>query len=97
MQWNVLSLVMTNRRMVSPRLGKDKKTTHHNQSNPTMSVTKPTLTYFDLAGRAEVARLILEDAGVDYNYVSATNWPALKQQLGGKRRPLPSTFFLSSS
>jgi hypothetical protein len=62
-----------------------------------MSVTKPTLTYFDLAGRAEVARLILEDAGVDYNYVSATNWPALKQQLGGKRRPLPSTFFLSSS
>jgi kynureninase len=48
-----------------------------------MSVTKPTLTYFDLAGRAEVPRLMLEDAGVDYAYVSATNWPALKQQLGG--------------
>ena len=38
-----------------------------------MSVTKPTLTYFDLAGRAEVPRLMLEDAGVDYAYVSATN------------------------
>lgn len=45
-----------------------------------MSVTKPTITYFPLAGRAEVARIILEDAGVDYDFVAVTNWPELKAQ-----------------
>ncbi|KAL6057181.1 glutathione [Balamuthia mandrillaris] len=35
-----------------------------------MSVSKPTLTYFNLVGRAEVPRLLLELAGVDYEYVS---------------------------
>jgi glutathione S-transferase len=34
------------------------------------TVTKPTLTYFDSVGRAEVLRLILEEAGVDYDYIA---------------------------
>ncbi len=46
-------------------------------------VTKPTITYFNNPGRAEVARLILEDAGVDYEFRSATydTWPELKKKL----------------
>ncbi|ELR19767.1 glutathione transferase family protein [Acanthamoeba castellanii str. Neff] len=47
----------------------------------TTTVTKPTLTYFNLFGRAEVPRLLLEDAGVDYDFVPVTNWPELKSQL----------------
>ncbi|KAL6067596.1 Glutathione S-transferase P [Balamuthia mandrillaris] len=34
-----------------------------------MSVEKPTLTYFNTPGRAEVARLLLELAGADYEWV----------------------------
>jgi len=34
------------------------------------SVSKPTLTYFHLGGKAEGIRLALEVAGVDYDYVS---------------------------
>ena len=47
----------------------------------TTTVTKPTLTYFNVFGRAEVPRLLLEDAGVDYDFVPVTNWPELKSQL----------------
>ncbi len=45
------------------------------------SVTKPTLTYFNAPGRAEIPRLILEEAAVDYDYIGATNWPELKKDL----------------
>ncbi|ELR15158.1 glutathione transferase subfamily protein [Acanthamoeba castellanii str. Neff] len=43
--------------------------------NTTSPVTKPTLTYFNVIGRAEVARLMLEDAGADYHFVPVANWP----------------------
>jgi glutathione S-transferase len=39
------------------------------------------LTYFNFPGRAEVPRLILVDAGVDYQYNPVTDWPATKQAL----------------
>jgi hypothetical protein len=42
------------------------------------TVAKPTLTHFYGHGRAEVARLILEDAGVDYDFVGITNWALQK-------------------
>jgi glutathione S-transferase len=45
------------------------------------TVTKPTLTYFNVFARAEVPRLLLEDAGVDYDFVTVTNWPEVKAQL----------------
>jgi len=38
-----------------------------------MNTEKPTLVYFHLVGRAEVARLILELAGVDYHYHSISH------------------------
>jgi hypothetical protein len=44
------------------------------------TVTKPTLTYFNLAGLAEAPRLLLEDAGVDYDYVAVANWAELKPE-----------------
>jgi glutathione S-transferase len=49
------------------------------------SVTKPTLTYFHVLGRAELLRVLLEDAGVDYDYVSlpfhmGKEWAELKAQ-----------------
>jgi glutathione S-transferase len=47
----------------------------------TTTVTKPTLTYFNLLGRAEVPRALLEDAGVDYDYVTFTSWPETKAEL----------------
>jgi glutathione S-transferase len=47
----------------------------------TSTVTKPTLTYFHLLGRAELPRALLEDAGVDYDFVAVTNWPERKAQL----------------
>jgi glutathione S-transferase len=47
----------------------------------TSTVTKPTLTYFNLFARAEVPRLLLEDAGVDYDFVPVSNWPETKAQL----------------
>jgi hypothetical protein len=53
-------------------------TTSTTTTMATATVTKPTLTYFNTAGRAEVPRLILEEAGVDYDYVGLTNWPELK-------------------
>jgi hypothetical protein len=43
-------------------------------------VTKPTLTYFNLAGLAETPRLLLEDAGVDYDYVTVTDWAERKAE-----------------
>jgi glutathione S-transferase len=46
-----------------------------------MAVTKPTLTYFNVFARAEVPRILLEDAGVDYDFVTVTNWAELKPQL----------------
>jgi hypothetical protein len=49
--------------------------------NMTSTVTKPTLTYFNLFARGEVPRLLLEDAGVDYDFVPVTNWPETKAQL----------------
>jgi hypothetical protein len=44
-------------------------------------VTKPTLVYSHFAGLAEPARLLLEDAGVDYDYVAVSNWDELKVKL----------------
>ncbi len=44
-------------------------------------IVKPTLTYFNVAARAEVSRLILEEAGVDYDFVPITNWAEQKKQL----------------
>jgi glutathione S-transferase len=46
-----------------------------------MSITKPTLTYFHFPGRAEVPRLILIDAGVDYDFNTFTDWHATRQSL----------------
>jgi hypothetical protein len=43
-----------------------------------VTVTKPTLTYFNVAGRAELARLILEEAGIDYDFVTLTSWADVK-------------------
>ncbi|ELR10883.1 glutathione Stransferase, C-terminal domain containing protein [Acanthamoeba castellanii str. Neff] len=45
--------------------------------NPNRVATKPTLTYFPTGGRAKVARLLLEDAGVDYDYVPLYEEPGL--------------------
>jgi glutathione S-transferase len=45
------------------------------------SVTKPTLTYFGLLGRAELPRVLLEDAGADYDFVTVENWGELKGKL----------------
>lgn len=44
------------------------------------TVSKPTLTYFNSAGRAEVPRVLLEDAGVDYDFVAITNWAEVKSE-----------------
>jgi hypothetical protein len=46
----------------------------------TVTVTKPTLTYFPFAALAETSRLLLEEAGVDYDYVALPfeNWSELK-------------------
>jgi len=38
-----------------------------------MNTEKPILVYFHLVGRAEVARLILELAGVDYHFQSISH------------------------
>ena len=62
-------------------------------SSPTFDkvATKPTLTYFPTGGRAKVARLLLEDAGVDYDYVSLADWPQQKPQpLATGMPPLPN-------
>jgi len=47
-------------------------------------VTKPTLIYFNVAGRAEVSRLILAEAGVDYHFDSfpGSEWASKKATLG---------------
>lgn len=58
--------------------------------NPNRVATKPTLTYFPTGGRAKVARLLLEDAGVDYDYVSLADWPQQKPQLLATGTPLPN-------
>jgi hypothetical protein len=58
----------------------------------TTTVLKPTLTFFNKFGRAEAARLILEDSGVDYDWVGFgwSNWPELKAQLTAAGEcPLP--------
>jgi len=54
----------------------------HNDSKH--KVSKPTLTYFNLVARGEVSRLILEVAGVDYEYdtVTGKDWQAKKAELG---------------
>ena len=43
-------------------------------------MSKPILTYFDLRARAEVSRLILAQAGVEYvdNRVTGDSWKAFK-------------------
>jgi hypothetical protein len=46
----------------------------------TTPITKPTLTYGTRAGLAEPARVLLEDAGVDYDYVAIANWADVKAQ-----------------
>jgi hypothetical protein len=60
-------------------------TTYNHNTNPTNNmtsvVTKPTITYFNVFARAEVPRLLLEDAGVDYDFVPVTNWSETKAQL----------------
>jgi glutathione S-transferase len=43
-------------------------------------VTKPTLIYSTRAGLAETARVLLEDAGVDYDYVAIADWAVVKAQ-----------------
>jgi hypothetical protein len=53
------------------------------------TVSKPTLTYFNAAAKAEVSRILLEDAGVDYDFVPVTNWPELKTQLTAAGTHLP--------
>ncbi len=45
------------------------------------TVTKPTLTYFNVAAKAEIARLILEEAAVDYDFVAINNWAEQKKEL----------------
>jgi len=57
----------------------------------TPTVTKPTLTYFNLPGLAEAPRLLLEDAGIDYDYVAVANWAELKPefQAAGTFTPFP--------
>ncbi len=54
-------------------------------------MSKPILTYFDLRARAEVSRLILAQAGVEYvdNRVTGDSWKAFK--------PSESCFFLKKS
>jgi glutathione S-transferase len=47
----------------------------------TSTVTKPTLTYFNAFGRGDMTRLLLEDAGVDYDFVPITNWPEARARL----------------
>jgi glutathione S-transferase len=47
----------------------------------TSTVTKPTLTYLNAFGRGDMTRLLLEDAGVDYDFVPVTNWPEAKARL----------------
>ena len=44
---------------------------------------EPLLTYFDVRGRAEVVRLLLEETGTPYRErrVQVTEWPALKSTL----------------
>ena len=56
------------------------------------TTTKIKLTYFNLRGRAEPARLILAHAGVDFedNRVKHEEWPALKPSM-------LITFFKSSN
>jgi len=44
-------------------------------------MSKPKLTYFKAAGRGELPRLILEHAGVDYEYNAVTDWANQKQEL----------------
>jgi glutathione S-transferase len=46
----------------------------------TSSVSKPTLTYFNISALGEVTRVLLEDAGVDYDFVPVTNWAQNKPQ-----------------
>jgi glutathione S-transferase len=43
-------------------------------------MTKPILTYFEIRGRAEPARLMLEDCGVDYEnrFIPLEEWPKVK-------------------
>jgi hypothetical protein len=50
-------------------------------TSPNTMASKPTLTYFNVYARAEVPRILLEDAGVDYNFVPVTNWAEQKTQL----------------
>jgi hypothetical protein len=57
----------------------------------TTAVTKPTLTYFNLPGLAEAPRLLLEDAGVDYDYVAVANWAELKPEFQAAGTHLHST------
>jgi glutathione S-transferase len=49
-------------------------------ASTTTTVTKPTLTYGTFGGLAEPARVLLEDAGVDYDYVAIANFADVKAQ-----------------
>eukprot|EP01089_Gocevia_fonbrunei_P012231 TRINITY_DN282_c0_g1_i1.p1 TRINITY_DN282_c0_g1~~TRINITY_DN282_c0_g1_i1.p1 ORF type:complete len:209 (-),score=63.64 TRINITY_DN282_c0_g1_i1:90-716(-) len=49
-----------------------------------MSFSKPRITYFNLAGRAEPARVLLEEAGVDYEFVGVTDWANQKVALAAE-------------
>eukprot|EP01125_Pyxidicula_operculata_P010064 TRINITY_DN3311_c0_g1_i1.p1 TRINITY_DN3311_c0_g1~~TRINITY_DN3311_c0_g1_i1.p1 ORF type:complete len:239 (+),score=21.62 TRINITY_DN3311_c0_g1_i1:20-736(+) len=69
-------------------------------------VSKPTLTYFNVAGRGEVIRLMLEDSGTDYDFdvVTRDTLAAKKEELADellfKQVPLyrePSGFSLPQS
>lgn len=57
---------------------------------PVSNETIPKLTYFDVRGRAEVIRLILEEAGVTYHErrVTLGEWPALKPTLPFGQMPI---------
>ncbi|PRP77445.1 glutathione transferase [Planoprotostelium fungivorum] len=44
-------------------------------------MSKPTLLYFPIRGRAENVRLILEAAGVEYEDAAPSDWPSLKPKL----------------
>jgi hypothetical protein len=77
-----------------PNHKKKKKTKRprHLEEEKMASVTKPTITYFPIAGRAEVSRLILEDAGVDYDFVAVPypQWAELKAKLSAAGTAAPS-------
>jgi len=53
-----------------------------------MASSKPTLTYFNGRGRAEISRMILAEAGVEYDDVRVTDHTVLQDKLPFGQLPL---------